>query len=123
MWTLVAAAIVVVALGVGGAQTGTARFRMADTAGAFRPPASVGTPDAIMRLETDRIEVTVSAATQWASRLLLLFAAPLSGLALLLLLTPPRLTRSRGGPPSLVRVRRWVGLRAPPAPLLVAPTP
>jgi hypothetical protein len=82
----------------------------------------VATPDVVMRAEADRVETGLSRTVHGAARILLLFAAPLSGLALLLLLTPPRRSRTPGGPPALTRVRRWLVLRGPPSPLLVSLT-
>lgn len=123
-WALLAAAVLVVALGVGGsARAGDVRLTLANTAGLGHQSATAAAPDAVMRTEADRVEIGFSRTVHAAVRILLLFGAPLTGLALLLLLTPPRRARTPGGPPALARVRRWLVLRAPPSPLLVSLTP
>ncbi len=121
-WAWLAAAIVVMAVAVGGggrAQRGL--VDLARTAGVARQSASAGAPDAMLRTEADRVERDFARTPRSGSRLLLLFAVPLAGLGLLLS-ARPRPARTRGGPPSLARVRAWVGMRAPPSPSFVTLT-
>ena len=115
--SLLAAAVVVIALGVGGGGGGGGhRFIVDDGAGISSQPTPTGALDAVMRSDVDRIESTVSSKSGSIARLILLLAAPLSGVALLQLLAASRRPSRAGGPPALTRLRRWVGLRAPPAP-------
>ena len=122
-WALLAAAVIVLALAVGGGGRAAApRRNLTDAAGLSHESASAGAAEAVLRTEADRVESGFSRHVQSANRLLLLFAAPLGGVALLFLLAPPRSAWVAAGSPSVGRMRRWLALRAPPSPLLVSHT-
>jgi hypothetical protein len=119
--SVLAVVLVAVALGVGGgAPSGAHRLIVAESAGVSGGTAPAGALEAVLRTETDRAESALTGTSASGARLLVLLAAPLLGLAMLLILAARRPSLSPGGLPSLTRLRQWVGLRAPPSSPLVS---
>lgn len=118
-----AAAVVVLALGIGGSGRATpTRLALLDATGVTGHTLSSGSLDVVLRTEADRLDGVV-AGKVGSTRLLLLLAAPFLGLALVLLFPAFRPRRAAASPFPVARLRRSVGLRAPPSSLLVALIP
>jgi hypothetical protein len=115
MWSFAAALAVAAALlGVAGTPTGGVTGAGYDGASLSQPARWPGALQAILRPNLDAVESTIQSQKPFGTRLLILLAWSFSALGLFELARAPRPPLAPGPRPSVVRLRRWLSLRAPP---------